>query len=266
MTLNSTLALQSTNIDWKSLIDPSTGGWIFATIVAVVIFILFFGKTKVSKAQKFLLLLFFILSLLTSRFAMALLVFFVPIANQLLWDITSRINKQVLNSITVKGFLAVLFVVLFLTALSNLAGIYSANRSFKDYSYYFEIFSENRHLYPPWPYEANIFIKENLPDRRILAEANWGSYMIWLNPAQKVFYWGAMDNFIVDNRSFVFEYNDIKNAKPNWEEKVNQYQIDTFFLPKSFPLVTVLNLRDDWENIYDQNDVVIFVKQANYQL
>src|SRR4030042_4000464 len=256
MTLNSTLALQSTNIDWGSLINPSGGGWFFAIIVAVVIFVLFFRKTKIARAQKFLLLLFFILSLLTARFAMALFAFFVPIANQLLWDITSRINKQVLNSITVKGFLAVLFVVLFLTAVGNLAETSLANRSFKEYSYYLEKFSANRILYPPWPYETNLFVKENLQDRRIFAEANWGSYMIWLNPAQKVFYWGAMDNFIINNRSFVFDYHDIKDAKPDWEEKINQYKIDAFFLPKEFPLVAVLNLRDDWEKIYDQNDVV----------
>ena len=85
--------------------------------------------------------------------------------------------------------------------------------------------------------------------------------MIWLNPGQKVFYWGAMDNFIVNGRSFVFEYLNIINTKPNWEEKLNQYKIDAVFLPKEFPLVAVLNLREDWQKVYDRQDVVIFTKR-----
>jgi len=261
MTLNSTLALRSTNLDWKSLVEPSGGGLIFATIVAVVIFMLFFGKSKISKIQKFLLLLFFILSLLTARFALPLLIFFVPIANQFLEDLKSRLNKQVLNSTSIKGFVSVLYLVLSLSVLINLIETNFANRSFNEYSYYLEKFSSARLLYPPWPYEANLFIQENLPDMRILAEANWGGYMIWLNPGQKVFYWGAMDNFIVNGRSFVFEYLNIINTKPNWEEKLNQYKIDAVFLPKEFPLVAVLNLREDWQKVYDRQDVVIFTKR-----
>ena len=261
MTLNSTLGLRSVNLDWRSLVEPSSGGLIFATIVAMVIFLLFFGKNKVSKIQKFLLLLFFILSLLTARFVLPLFVFFVPVANQTLEDLKSRINKQVQSSISVKGFILVLYLVLLLTALSNFLETNVANRSLRQYSYFLEKFSLTRLLYSPWPYEANLFIKENLQGGRIFAEANWGSYMIWLNPAQKVFYWGAMDNFIVNGRSFVFEYQDIVNAKPSWEEKLNQYKIDAVFLPKEFPLVAVLNLREDWQKVYDKEDAVIFTKR-----
>src|SRR3972149_2880677 len=261
MTLNSTLALRSVNLDWRSLVEPSSGGLIFATIVAVVIFLLFFGKSKVSKIQKFLLLLFFILSFLTARFVLPLFVFFVPVANQTLEDLKSRINKQVQSSISVKGFILVLYLVLLLTALSNFLETNVANRSLRQYSYFLEKFSLTRLLYSPWPYEANLFIKENLQEKRIFAEANWGSYMIWLNPSQKVFYWGAVDNFIVSGRSFVFEYQDIVNAKPNWEEKLNQYKIDVVFLPKEFPLVAVLNLKEDWQKVYDRQDTVIFTKR-----
>ncbi|OGD94426.1 hypothetical protein A3H87_00360 [Candidatus Curtissbacteria bacterium RIFCSPLOWO2_02_FULL_42_37] len=259
MTSNSYLYLSSINLDWQPLITPGGTGWILAVIVFAIIFFLFFFKTKIGSLQKFFLLLFSLLSLITSRFTIALFVFLVPIANQLYLEFKGKLASQILNSISVRFAVFALFTVLFLTAAKNLLEINQAYLSPENYSRFLATKSTIK-FYGPWPYRANLYLEKNLPEKRILNDANWGNFMIFQNQNRKVFYWGAMDNFIINGRSFVLEYLNLIQAAPDWEEKIERYQIDAVFLPPSFPLIAVLKLKPDWQIVYQDNQAIIFVK------
>ncbi|MBI3283037.1 hypothetical protein HYZ70_03075 [Candidatus Curtissbacteria bacterium] len=83
--------------------------------------------------------------------------------------------------------------------------------------------------------------------------------MVLENPQIKLFYYGAMDNYYIDGRSFVFEYLNTIAAGSNFEKTLEKYQIDAVFLPKKYQLVTVLKNRPDWQTVYEDEKATVLL-------
>lgn len=260
MSINSFSQVSKINADWGPLISLHTTGWIFATFVAIILLLTVFFKTKVDTFQKILVFVFFIFSLLMSRFSLSLLVFFIPAAHQVILEIQKKLSSQITNSFSVKTSTIALFTVLFLTIIKNLADINFAYSSLENYSKSLAAKFPKEFTSQIWSHQASIYFQENLKSRRVLNEGNWGGYLLLQNPNLKVFYWGAMDNFFTDGRSFAYEYLDIVMGAPDWQEKIEEYQIDAVFLPLNYPLVSILKHHPNWQTVYEDSQAVILIK------
>ncbi len=264
MTKNSYFDLATINPDWHPLIYPGSSGWIIALLSSALILGVFFLKTKINAYQKFLIFLFFLLSLFSTRFLFGLFVFAIPMANYILLQIKKRLNKQTLNSLPVRVSKTSVLLVLILMALSNVVGMSFAYKSHENYSQYLRKKTAPDIQFAAWPYQANVFLNENFFGRRVLNEANWGGYMLFLNPRTQVFYYGAMDNFIINNRSFVHDYFEIVHAGSRWRQLLDQFNIDIVFLPPTYPLIRLLENNSQWTRVYQDPYSVIFVRKSDH--
>lgn len=257
----SSFALKNINTDWISLVSEKTTGWIFAGLVIAILLLIFFKKLPVEKNYKYLVTTFLILSVISSRFAIALLAFFIPLTSQSLEIFKKSLSKPILNSLPIKFSTLSVLLILILYAIANLFEINFAYQSFKNYSEYMQKYAPQKVNFAVWPYKANQYLNENYQDLRIISDANWGGFMLLISPKTKLFYYGAMDNFIIDGRSFVFEYLDIANTQPGYEEKLNKYGINAVFLPKAFPITDTLKQNTDWQTAYDDEKAIILIKR-----
>ena len=66
-----------------------------------------------------------------------------------------------------------------------------------------------------WPYKAGVIVASELSSKKVLNEANWGSLLMMLDPNFKVFYYGAMDSFVIDGKPFSVEYLSITGSNFN---------------------------------------------------
>jgi len=260
MSYNSYVKLSGVNIDWLPLINFETSGWMLAILVGGFIFTLFRLKMKNGTFQQNLLATFFIFSLVSSRFVVALFVFLVPVAGKFLLEIKKRLNKNILKSPALVIPLVLVNLLLPLVILKNIMEIRSAYASFFNYNLFLLERSPNRLSYADWPYNASLFVENNLIDKNILCEANWSGYLLLLNKDFKVFYWGAMDNFIIDGQSFVFDYLNLISANGDFEEKLKSYNVEAVFLPPHYPLVQKLQNTFGWEKLYEDSQAVVLVK------
>lgn len=257
----SSFTLRSINTDWISLISEKTTGWIFAGFVAAFILLVFIKKLPVARIYKYLVIIFFLLSAASSRFAIALVAFFIPFASQTLEQFKKSLPRPAINSLPVKFSTFCVLVALILSAALNLLEAKYAYSSFENYSSFITQKAPPKVKFAAWPYSANHYLNQNFPGLKVLNDANWGGFMLLMSPHAKLFYYGAMDNFFADNRSFVFDYLEITYAGPSYQEKLEKYQIEAVFLPEVYPLIAALKQDSSWQVAYEDKGAVIIIKK-----
>ena len=77
--------------------------------------------------------------------------------------------------------------------------------------------------------------------------------MLLFSPNRKIFYYSAMDNYITDGQPFAFEYLSIIQAQKNWRGKLENYKIDTVYLPPNYPLIIELAKDKNWQKIGEKS-------------
>ena len=253
-------SLQFLNLDWFSLAARDSGGWIFALIAFALVLLISLIRNKINLSQRLLLVIFLSLSVLTARFVFALFIFFLIPANQFILEFKEKLNKEVIRSYFFPFLSFALILILLLMSFLNLQEVKFAYSSLENYSQYLKTKFPKKYSYMNWPYQASLFVSQNLNNRRLLNEANWGSLLLLQDPHIKVFYYGAMDNFIVNGQPFVLDYLTLVNTQKKWQEKLDYYKIDAIFLPNSFPLVKALKANTNWKMVYEDNLATILLK------
>lgn len=256
----SAINLSTVNPDWQSALSSNLASVFIMILASIVVFSQLAKKNNLSLLQKTLLALFFFLSLLSSKFLFALLIFLTPASNEILQKIMSKLNPKTRKALIIKLSLVILFLTLILISLKNLNGIGFAYSSTKNYASYLAFSAPTRNNYPPWSYEANLFLEKNFEDSRVLNEGNWGGLMLLVNPKRKLFYYSAMDNYIVGRQSFAFEYLKIIQAQDNWEKLIKKFGINAVFLPPNYPIVQKLKSNPSWNIAYEDKFATILVK------
>jgi hypothetical protein len=253
--------IKDINLDWQPLVNPNSTGWIFAFFAASLLLAIKILKVNADKLSQIFLAIFFLFSMVTSRFTIALLVFFAPVAEQFISSFKNKLKKETQSALPVKTSLAALLLVLLLLAFKNLAELKIAYKSYASYSTFLKTKSPNRFSHATWPYKANEVVRQNLRGKNILNDANWGGFMLLLDKNQKVFYYGAMDNFVIDGRSFAVEYLNLTNTLPGFENLLEKYGINAVFLPKNYLLVSYLKADNAWETVYTDTETAVMVKR-----
>jgi hypothetical protein len=106
-----------------------------------------------------------------------------------------------------------------------------------------------------YPSKALALLKAN-PDARIFTDDEWGDYLIFnLYPAQKVFVDGRSDFY---GQAFEEKYLDLMRVKYDWEQTLDQYNIDTVVLSPSAALASTIKESSQWRSVYDDTVAIVF--------
>ncbi|MEK7581665.1 MAG: hypothetical protein AAB512_05275 [Patescibacteria group bacterium] len=251
--------LKSVNPGWASPLNMGTVGIIFIFVLALIsIFIS--SVRKVDLSQKIIIFALFVLSLVTFRFLFVLTIFLTPALYLAILEFKKRLSIQIQSSIPIKVSIFTLFSVLALIAATNNLQSNLAYASFDKYTYYISTYSPNKKLYSQWSQQAYSFFKENLKNKKVLTEANWGGLFILEDPQIKVFYYSAQDNVVLNSKPFPFEYLALVNATNGWQEKLDKYNVEVVFLPISYPIIEKLKRSLNWGIVYEDKTVTILAK------
>jgi hypothetical protein len=90
---------------------------------------------------------------------------------------------------------------------------------------------------------------------------NYGGYLIWALPEQKVFIDGRGDLY-EDGGAFA-EYVEVANLKPAAFTVLRAHGIQSCLVERTAPLTTVLAAHPDWEQRYSDSVSVLFVRRNN---
>jgi len=251
--------LKSINPTWESSLDKGTIGVIYI-FSATTIGIFALLSRRIPLQQKMLVWTFIITPLITSRFLFVLLPILSPIVYTAISETTNKFVLKSQRSFFLKLITAVIFLVFIPFSIISPLEARFAYASFENYSHHLATYSPNKNYYKNWSQPGYLFYKNNLANKNILTDANWGGLFILDEPQTKVFYYGALDNLVIDKKPFPFEYLTIVNALGNWQEKIDKYPIEVVLLPINYPIVKELQNNDNWKKSYEDNLVVILMK------
>jgi len=114
-----------------------------------------------------------------------------------------------------------------------------------------------------YPISAVEWMKDH-PDElgdKMFNEYGWGGFLIWQFPDQKVFLDGRMPFWQIGDRFVFYDEQYIVNAYAGGIEIMEtKYGVDWVFLRAGRPLDLVLNTREGWKKIYNDQLTVIYRK------
>jgi hypothetical protein len=250
------------NTDWFPLSQlshtdlPSTVIYGFLLISA---FLLILIKNPVTLKNKLLLIIFTLLSFLYSRrFSTAAIVILLPA----LFTILSR-PYSIFISLKKFPILSFSLAILPFSCLLLLSGywLHQTTLAYRDDQSYAQIINSQNQILR-YPYLAFQYINSHSLPQPILNDFNWGGYLVWRLPKQKIFIDGRMDNFIINGQPFAQQYLDIIKLSPNWQLLLEQYQIQTIIISKQYPLIQALDLSPNWQLEYNDDTTVIYTRKT----
>lgn len=107
-----------------------------------------------------------------------------------------------------------------------------------------------------FPVDAVEFLQKTTFKGNLFNSYNWGGYLIWAFPEQRVFIDGRTDLYegeIIDQWVTVVQAND------GWEEILEKWHVEVILLEPYRPVVEDLSERG-WELIYEDQQAIVFQK------
>jgi hypothetical protein len=245
-----TIEFQSPNFHWSST-------WPFLILIALLIFILAFGKKKYRSEYIFNTIAWLMLSLYGARNIPLFAIITAPLLMQGLENLFKNTKKRfkILHKITIvftrfhkvdrqlKGYfwpvLSFLFVIL---------GFVLGFRFYPEGSEY--TFDPDK-----FPVDAVNWLDENQIKGEMFNFYTWGGYLQYrLWPDKRVFIDGKADFYGED---LVRKYNKVMNIEDGWEKVLEEYDISWVILPAEKPAVSIIQCKLGWEKIYEDDTTII---------
>jgi len=95
---------------------------------------------------------------------------------------------------------------------------------------------------------------------RVLTSDQWADYLIYVNPAQKVFIDGRSDFYGPEVGN---DYLRLTNGAWDWRQLVEKYQFDLALLPVDSALTQILKLAPDWRVIEDDGRRILLARRTS---
>lgn len=105
------------------------------------------------------------------------------------------------------------------------------------------------------PYLAVEYLQANPPKGNMFNFYNWGGYLDWWFPQQKVFIDGRMPG-----GKIYADYIKIVNVDEGWYETLESYNVSWIIMPTPFKLVKALVDEKDWQKVYEDSIATIIVR------
>jgi hypothetical protein len=94
---------------------------------------------------------------------------------------------------------------------------------------------------------------------RVMTSDQWGDYLIYTNPQQKVFVDGRSDFYGPEIGN---QYMHAINGHPEWEEVMAKYAFTVALLPRENALTQLLRQRPDWRIVEDDGKQMLLVRRG----
>jgi len=109
-----------------------------------------------------------------------------------------------------------------------------------------------------FPVTAVDYLEESgLAQQRGYNSYNWGGYLIWRGVP--VFVDGRADVYGDD---FLFYYRLTFELQGNWQDPLNDFDVDYVIMERGSPLAVVLAQTDGWQEVYHDDLATIFTRQS----
>lgn len=237
-------------IEWQSLFAAPV-----SVLIPVLIFAVFlFGSLFFQKKRDWILIntsvLFFVLAILAWR---NLPLFFVASAPLFVVTLENLTGKQLLKLLTLPIILLALTAITFYLGWRNLKDVWAANTNPAILASQAE-----------FPYRAIKFLKSNhlpLATNHLFNDYNWGGYLLWQLPNQKVFIDGRMPHWQLPDKHIFADYQTLQAAKNlnAVNSLIEKYNLNLALLRSDSPLAFYLSLIG-WQKIYGDELAIILKK------
>jgi hypothetical protein len=94
---------------------------------------------------------------------------------------------------------------------------------------------------------------------RVITTDQWADYLIYVNPAQKVFVDGRSDFF---GPEFGNQCLHLVDGHPEWEQTLERYHFTMALLPVEAGLAQLLKQRPDWQITEDDGKRILLVRRG----
>ena len=95
---------------------------------------------------------------------------------------------------------------------------------------------------------------------RVLTTDQWGDYLIYVNPAQKVFMDGRSDFYGPEVGN---DYLRLSNGSWDWQRLLDKYRFNLALLPTESPLSQILKLAPEWRVVEDDGKRILLVRSSS---
>lgn len=94
---------------------------------------------------------------------------------------------------------------------------------------------------------------------RVLTTDQWGDYLIYVNPEQKVFVDGRSDFYGPEVGK---EYLQVTNGDWRWRRILDKYRFEAALMPVSSAIVQLLKREPDWKVVEDDGKNILLVRRT----
>lgn len=233
--------------EWLSVSLYSPASYNFAILSLIILVLLFINKWKVDITKLILAIVIFYFSTGSWRHVPLFAIVAIP----LLAEQVSYVIGGELKAFSKYIFMPVVVLVMVFIMGGNYYANYSAGLS--DEAIYASL--------GRYPYGAVEYMKANDVGNKLLNEYNWGGYLIWKYPQEKVF---------IDGRMAIWKWNDIEIFKEtkivlgehrqNVLEGLDKWGIDHILTTPTHPIRTILKKEENWYRAYVDDLAIVWVK------
>ena len=241
--------LLRTVYEWKPVDPTNLAGMLFIIFAAVILLYLLFAKKERDFYQILILVALLFLGFTKRRFVPLFVLASLPLLVQII-----RKETKALKSEWLEPAAYIIVTVAFLYAsLIRLPKLNLSSFSWNDLC-----------LSGPSPTacseKAVEFLKQNLPQGKMFNLYQWGGYLTYRLPEKKVFIDGRMHLWEKGDQKIIEDYGQIFEARPGWEEKLEEYNVSWIFVPGLSPLHKAVWYHPNWQQIYNDRFSVVFIK------
>ncbi|HEY4365534.1 MAG TPA: hypothetical protein VGN17_31525 [Bryobacteraceae bacterium] len=100
---------------------------------------------------------------------------------------------------------------------------------------------------------------DQILNKRVLTTDQWGDYLIFLNPQQKVLVDGRSDFYGPETGN---QYIRLVNGGADWKELLQKFKFDSALLPDELAVVQLLKTQRDWKVVEDDGKRIFLVHET----
>lgn len=233
--------------EWISVSLYHPASYNFAILAVIILVLLFINKWKVDITKLILAMVIFYFSTTSWRHVPLFAIVAIP----LLAEQISYVIGDELKAFSKHIFMPTIVLIMMVIVSGNYYTNYSAGLS--DETIYANLGN--------YPYGAVEYMKANDVGNRLLNEYNWGGYLIWKYPQEKVF---------IDGRMAIWKWDDLEifketklvlgDHRQNVLDGLDRWNIDHILTTPGHPIRTILKKEENWQQVYGDNIATVWVK------
>lgn len=227
-------AVRNTISEWQPTTLQHLPGLELLLYSALLLLAMVWQRKRINCTMIFLSAIFLLLALASWRHVPVFMVVSIP-----LWVVLARnwsldALDRILKNITV---IAATVIVLGLV-------------SWYQVTFYWQKGISSQALAGDYPYDGVKYLKSHLPEGAMYNEYDWGGYLLWSLPSEKVFIDGRMAVWKQGAKNVFRDWEAITLLDENWRGLLESYNINWVILRRGHRIAEILRRDKDWQEVY----------------